>query len=86
MEISAGPLEWVNGEEACLGKNSELFFSKDENEIREAMMICMSCVQREPCLDYALGIKVEGIWGGTTDQMRSRIRKQRNLIARRILD
>lgn len=86
MEISAGPLQWINGQEACLDKNTELFFSKEESEIREALMICMSCVQREPCLQYALGIKVEGIWGGTTDQMRSRIRKQKNLIPQRILD
>lgn len=47
------------------------------DDIRRALATCTGCPVRAPCLDLALTHSVEadvGIWGGTTEQTRRRIR------------
>lgn len=44
-----------------------------------AKQMCDSCPVRIPCLRYALdNSDTTGIWGGTTDEERARIRKRRD--------
>ena len=66
----------------CRGNHSHLFFPpstferKDERERREqrAKAICNVCPSREPCLEYALGIREPyGIWGGMTEAERREV-------------
>lgn len=62
---------------ACRSKPQDWFFPERENDanIARAKATCAQCEVREPCLAEGLadpGLK--GIWGGTTDQERMRIR------------
>ncbi len=64
----------------CLGEDPDLFFPKDNAEIKAAKLICQACAVREECLEYSLetGQKF-GIWGGLTERERRRVRRQRAL-------
>ena len=68
---------WM-GQANCSGVDPDLFFPERGVTTREAKAVCRACVVREPCLEYALenGEKF-GIWGGTSERERRRIRKMR---------
>lgn len=52
--------------------------SRDEKlDAFEAKTMCRGCGQQSVCLEYALEAKMQGIWGGTDEADRRRIRKQR---------
>jgi len=42
----------------------------DIETVRAARAICDRCVVRQPCLDFALDVGAEGVWGGKTRQER----------------
>ena len=62
----------------CLGVDPELFFPTGaiapttELTLRR---ICMSCRVFDDCLDYALKVKVNGYWAGTTETKRVELRR-----------
>ncbi len=64
----------------CLGVDPDLYYPERGASTKEAKAICRGCVVREDCLEYALanGEKF-GIWGGTSERERVRIRRQRAL-------
>ena len=68
----------------CESTDSELFFVPDGQgtypEVRALKTICGNCVVQKECLDYALKYNVSGYWGNTTDNQRSKLRKQLNII------
>ena len=70
---------WQN-QANCLGVDPDLFFPERGASTREAKDVCKGCVVRQVCLEFAL-IKGEkfGIWGGTSERERRRIRRQRAL-------
>lgn len=72
------------GAEPCAQVGADLFFTQDDSinyrDLDKVKGLCASCEMREPCLEYALHVNVVGVWGGTTDVQRKRIRKQRNII------
>lgn len=63
---------------ACRDKPARWFTDPaGADDIRQALATCTGCPVRAPCLDLALTHSVEadvGIWGGTTEQTRRRIR------------
>lgn len=62
----------------CLGMDGDLFFPDRGASTRKAKETCRGCVVREDCLDYALANgETHGIWGGTSERERRRLRKQR---------
>ena len=70
---------------ACLPYPAILFFGMDENEAaperhareEEAKSICLHCIVRAECLDYALTTRESyGIWGGLTPSQRKAFRKR----------
>lgn len=74
-EALAPEAEWRESA-SCLAHPAILFFGMDENEgaaerhVREeeAKRICMHCIVRAECLDYALTTRESyGIWGGLTE-------------------
>lgn len=71
----------------CLGVDPELFFPvgpmapSTENTLRK---ICMNCHVFRDCLNYALAVKVEGFWAGTTDSHRKQLRKELGIEAIRL--
>lgn len=69
---------------ACLGMDPDLFFPPPGwYGAEEAKAICQGCPVRAECLDYAVTtVQKYGIWGGTNEQERQQIRKQRGLIVR----
>lgn len=68
-----------NTEQAnCLGVDPELFFPNGAiAPTTEATLkrICMSCRVFDDCLDYALKVKVNGYWAGTTEAKRVELRR-----------
>lgn len=52
-------------EAACRGKSTDLFFSQDSKEMRQAKRICRGCPERERCLEMAIAnAESAGVWGG----------------------
>jgi WhiB family redox-sensing transcriptional regulator len=72
---------------ACDGAPNHLFFPPDEEHHREpvpdrdrredqALAYCYDCPIRPACLTWALTNNEPGIWGGTTDRDRARLRRR----------
>lgn len=65
----------------CRDSNPDLFFpigttGQALDQIDAAKAICAECPVREECLEFALATNQEsGVWGGTTDDERRRLRK-----------
>lgn len=66
---------------ACKGMDPDMFIGGsrgsplDGARIRMARQVCWSCLERKPCLDYALtNPTLIGIWGGTTEEERRAMR------------
>lgn len=62
----------------CVGVDPDIFFPERGASTKEAKAICAACSVREDCLEYALanGEKF-GIWGGTSERERRRLRRAR---------
>lgn len=73
--------EW-RAEGACLTADPDLFFPISAGhvaagQITQAQRICARCGVREQCLDFAMQTgEAHGIWGGTTPEERTRVRRQ----------
>jgi len=62
----------------CIGVDPDIFFPERGASTREAKSICNACEVRADCLDYALENSEKfGIWGGTSERERRRLRRQR---------
>ncbi len=66
----------------CAQTDPEAFFPEKGGSTREAKRVCRSCEVRAECLEFALahsdgpyGFGRFGIWGGTSDQERRRLRR-----------
>lgn len=71
-----------NGSAPCASADPEAFFPDRGGtigvyEMRAAKRICSPCQYRVACLEWALSNRETGIWGGTTELDRRRIRKAR---------
>ena len=63
---------------SCVGVDTKLFFPDDkrqEPELKVIRKVCNGCPIFNSCLNYALHVKVEGIWAGTIPAERIKIRK-----------
>ncbi len=64
--------EWM-ADAQCVSVNPETFF--DPIALRDAKAICGRCPAQTACLTYALSDPhLYGIWGGTTELDRDRLR------------
>lgn len=74
VDDDAGPF----ADASCVGLDVEAFFPTkarlSENNLA-ALEVCSRCPVRVACLTYAVKNNLEGIWGGTTDSNRNRVRK-----------
>jgi len=65
----------------CKGINPNLFHPEQGGSGRDvdaAKAVCSVCTVRQECLDYALdNYEMFGIWGGTSERQRRRIRHRR---------
>jgi WhiB family redox-sensing transcriptional regulator len=68
---------------ACLTADPDLFFpisatSASADQVGGAKAICGGCPVRADCLRFALAQRdMQGIWGGTTDDERKKLRRAR---------
>lgn len=75
------PPEW-HQRAACRTEDPTLFFPGRGASNEHAKAVCASCPVSDECLDFALtsGEKF-GIWGGTSERQRRRIRVQPSITA-----
>ena len=65
----------------CTQVGPEPFFLQKGGSAAPAKKVCMVCPVRQQCLEFALEHKAIGVWGGTTDEERRAIMRER-LLAR----
>lgn len=64
----------------CLQIGPDLFFPKKGDNTRKAKAVCSRCPVMDECLAYAVADRsLVGIWGGTVERERARIRKYQRL-------
>lgn len=67
--------EWM-GRAACKGMDPDLFFPDRGESTKEAKALCLGCPVVKECLDYAVrNREKQGIWGGTSERQRRRLRR-----------
>ena len=68
----------------CAAGDPDMFFPdrRDPQGINKAIAVCRRCPILDSCLRYALTYNVDGVWGGTSEQQRRRMRRERNIHAR----
>jgi WhiB family redox-sensing transcriptional regulator len=65
---------------ACTDLDPDWFFPERGESTAVAKEVCMGCPVREECLAYALANGItSGIWGGTTERQRRRLRRERGM-------
>ncbi|HEX2848975.1 MAG TPA: WhiB family transcriptional regulator [Acidimicrobiales bacterium] len=80
--MSTRNLDW-QADAACRDTETDIFFPASESDAGPALAICAVCPVREQCLEWALATRQhDGIWGGTTDSERRRIRRRRSVGSR----
>jgi WhiB family redox-sensing transcriptional regulator len=69
---------------ACADVDPELFFpvhqgrpggTENNVQVRVAKWVCKTCTVQAECLEWALEHEAFGIWGGTTDLERRKLRQ-----------
>ncbi|MFP5577158.1 MAG: WhiB family transcriptional regulator [Acidimicrobiia bacterium] len=67
---------------ACRGADPDVFFPDRGESLEPAKRICGECVVRDECLEHALrnGERF-GVWGGTSERERRRLRRVRRTAA-----
>jgi WhiB family transcriptional regulator, redox-sensing transcriptional regulator len=81
VPVGDRPMDWLD-HAACRGSDPELFFpasdmSAGRAQVRAAKRVCHRCLVKGICLSWALDNRPEvGIWGGTTEQERRRLRRR----------
>ncbi len=73
--------DWRGGA-ACRDTQPDLFFPVGTtgpaiDQIDAAKTVCCSCAVQPECLEFALATNQDsGVWGGTSEEERRRLRKQ----------
>lgn len=80
--VSSQP--WMD-KAACLGVDPDLFFPDRGKTTIDAKRVCFECPVRGECLEYALdNVERFGIWGGTSERERRKIRRSRAALTDRL--
>jgi len=67
---------WWQVEARCLEVDPEIFFPERGGSSKAARNVCGDCKVRMECLKYALRNREQfGIWGGTSERERRKLRK-----------
>lgn len=75
------PVDWqAHARCTDVSVDPEIFFPERGGSSKAARAVCKDCKVQSQCLDYALNNKEQfGIWGGTSERERRRLRKERTL-------
>lgn len=67
---------WWQSKARCLEADPEVFFPERGGSSKAARAVCNQCPVRVECLRYALQNREQfGIWGGTSERERRKLRK-----------
>lgn len=81
--LAMGELAWQDYAN-CRGADADLFFPERGASTRKAKSICGECQVQDQCLDFAIEVGEKfGIWGGMSERERRRVRRERQVAARR---
>jgi WhiB family transcriptional regulator, redox-sensing transcriptional regulator len=82
IEDLIGRPAWMN-DAACRGCGHGKFVIDPDSTPSEAVLArCARCPVKDECLNYAMQHRnLVGVWGGTTERERRRIRRQRRAVA-----
>jgi WhiB family redox-sensing transcriptional regulator len=75
-------MDWVH-HARCRDEDPELFFPVGTTgpaalQIDAAKLVCLSCVVREDCLEWAMATGQDaGVWGGLSEEERRALRRAR---------
>ena len=81
LSLSAASDDWRDLS-ACRDTDPDLFFPVGTTgpaieQIESAKAVCDECEAKAPCLDFALTTNQDsGIWGGTSEEERRKLRRQ----------
>ena len=71
------PVDWQTNAR-CTEVDPEIFFPERGGSSKNARAVCEKCAVKVDCLEYALNNKEQfGIWGGTSERERRKIRRER---------
>jgi WhiB family redox-sensing transcriptional regulator len=65
---------WI-AQAACAGVDPDLFFPSKGEASDAAKALCAGCPVKGECLAFALDHHCQGIWGGTSERERARLRR-----------
>ena len=69
-------VEWMN-DALCRQIDLDLFFPEHGGKSEPAIRVCKRCDVQTECLNYALSFtSVLGVWGGTTEEQRRRLKRR----------
>lgn len=73
----AEDLTWME-EALCAQTDPDIFYPEKGGSTAPATSVCASCAVRAECLEYAVANDIRhGIWGGTSDNDRKRMARER---------
>ncbi|MDP9801346.1 WhiB family redox-sensing transcriptional regulator [Arcanobacterium wilhelmae] len=73
----AEDLSWME-DALCAQTDPDIFYPEKGGSTAPATSICRNCPVRAECLDYAVTNDIRhGIWGGTSDNDRKRMSRER---------
>ena len=80
--MSAKDMNW-RGRAKCKGLDTNLFYPERGVSAYAAKTICGGCPVQAACLNYALTAREHiGIWGGTSERDRKKLRQRREPLSR----
>lgn len=68
-----GDREWRD-RAACKGRTDINWFPIRGEDMQPALNVCRTCPVKDACLHHALRKPTPGVWGGTSERQRDRIR------------
>ena len=80
LTISIDPDQWRDVA-SCRDTDPDLFFPVGTTgpaieQIEQAKTVCFECPSQAPCLEFALMTNQDsGVWGGTSEEERRKLRK-----------
>ncbi|MEI7632585.1 MAG: WhiB family transcriptional regulator [bacterium] len=78
VEVKQPVKNWQQYAE-CSGLDTSLFFDSNKKGEQDAKLVCGQCAVRQACLEYAIENLEYGVWGGTTERERGRMKRNRRI-------
>jgi WhiB family redox-sensing transcriptional regulator len=70
--------DWLS-EAACKGMDADTFFPGQGGDTSYPKSVCAICPVSDPCKDHAVIHEPRGVWGGTTDRERRKVRQSQGI-------